>query len=364
MIAVRRLLHAIGLGCALLLGAELAARLDDWIRQETPLLANPDHDRDLMTVEAWGFRGRPHGQFRKWQLDAYGFRVTPSATEGPCLLILGASETFGLYESPGREYPAQLARLLQQKQPCRVLNASVAGISLNSLIAYWDNWAGNFNADRVLIYPPSHFYLDAEPPHPPENLPTTDAEWRRKLPQPRLLERVKELYHRLPAWMKKYREEWTIQRETAGRDADWVFREVPEERLRLFEDDLTRLIAHIRARGAEPILVTHAISAADPPRPEDETYLRRMRMYYPRPTPETLVAFEKRANEVVRRLAKQEHLTLIDADRALSSRSELFADLVHFNDEGATKMAELLAENLPPFRRNALSHEKTTTPRR
>lgn len=347
---VRRLLHACGLTCALLLGAEAAARLDDWLRRDTPLLANPERDRDLMQVESWGFRGRPHGRYRKWTLDANGFRITPSADEGPCLLILGASETFGLYESPEKEYPAQLARLLQEKQPCRVLNASLAGISLHSLVVYWDNWAGNFNADYVLLYPSPHFYLDTDPPHPLENLPASDEAWRGKMPQPRLLERVKEQYHALPAWLKKYREEWTIRRETAGKAADWLFQSVPEDRLHLFEDDLRRLLAHIRARGAEPILATHAISASSPPRSEDETYLRRMRMYYPRATTETLVAFEQQANEAIRRLAKEEQLALVDADRALSGRRELFADLVHFNDEGAALMAHLLVEQLPPLR--------------
>ena len=32
----------------------------------------------------------------------------------------------------------------------------------------------------------------------------------------------------------------------------------------------------IRARGAEPVLLTHAISASSPPRPEDEPYLRAL----------------------------------------------------------------------------------------
>lgn len=355
----RRLIHALGFACVLVFGAELAARLDDWIRHDVPLLSSPDRDRDLMVAEPWGFRGRPHGHFRKWQLDASGFRLTPATVDEPILLILGASETFGLYESPDKDYPAQLVRLLQHKQPCRVVNASIAGISLTSMIVYWDNWAGNFHADQVLIYPSPHLYLDNESPHLPDNPQAIEAEQRRTALRPRLLQRVKDLYHQLPAWMQKYREEWVIRQETAGESADWFFRQVPEDRLRQFEDDLSRLVAHVRERSAEPILVTHAISAASPPRPEDQTYLRRMRMYYPRATPETLVAFEQQANDGIRRLAKREHLSLIDADRTLSSRSELFADLVHFNDEGATKMAELLAEHLPPFRRpDALTKRK------
>jgi lysophospholipase L1-like esterase len=351
---VRRLIHALGFGCLLVVGAEIASRLDDWIRYGTPLLVSPSRERDLVQAEPWGCRGRPGGQFRKWKLDSDGFRETPSGPgvgpHSPRLLVLGASETFGLYESPDQEYPAQLARLLQKKEPCRVINASMAGITLKSLVVYWDHWAGNFHADRVLIYPTPQFYLDNEPPQLPKS-PAEKVEDSRPSAafRPRLLDRGRDLYHQLPEWLKAYREEWVIRREAAGQGDGWLFTTVPEDRLSLFEDDLVRLVAHIRERGAEPVLLTHAASACSPPRTEDETYIRRMRMFFPRATPSTLLAFEQRANDVIRRLAKKEGLFLIDVDRELSGRHELFADLFHFNDAGAAKMAELLADRLPPL---------------
>jgi hypothetical protein len=350
VIYLRRLVHAVGFACTLLVGAEIAARIDDYLHQGISPLASQDRERALVTAEPWGFHGRPEGEYRKWVLDRHGFRRTnvpfPSIASRPQLLILGASETFGLYESPGKEYPAQLA---QRRHDYQVHNAAMAGITLKSMVVYWDNWVNRYHCGPVLLYPSPQFYLDSEPPQLPKK-PLEKRQARSPLSgfRPRIFDRAKDLYHQLPDWAQACREKWVIERELAGKPQDYLFTTVPQDRLDLFEEDLVELIRHVQRDGAIPILATHAMSAAEPPRPEDDTYLRRMRMFFPRATPDTLVAFEQRANDVIRRVAKDRHLPLIDADRALSGRQEWFADLFHFNDAGAEKMAELLAEQISP----------------
>ena len=61
-----------------------------------------------------------------------------------------------------------------------------------------------------------------------------------------------------------------------------------------------------------------------------------------------MMAFEKQANDVIREVSSEGHVRLIDADRFLSGRQEWFADLVHFNDQGAAAIAELIARSLRP----------------
>jgi hypothetical protein len=354
------LLRLFGFVCVILAGAEISCRVDNWIRQDVPLSANPNRERDLVLGESWGSRGRPHGRYRKWKLDGNGFRIIPnlasSQPEEPRLLILGASETFGLYESLGKEYPAQLAQRLQSERHVRVINAAMAGITLKSLIVYWDHWAGNFQAEQVIIYPSPQFYLDNEPPALPVNPQRGEAEPSVFELRPRLVGRLHDLYHQLPAWMKRYREEWVIHRETTGKDPTWFFSDVPEDRLKGFGNDLRQLLAHVRQRGAEPILLTHARSVTLPLRSSDENQLRGMRMFCPRVTPQTLLRFEERANDLMRKMAVEEQVVLMDVDRVLSGRRELFADLFHFNDEGAAKMAELLAAQLPPIHASDSHH--------
>lgn len=353
MFLSRLLLRLLGFGSAILAGAEISSRVDDWIRYDVPLLVNPNRDRDLVLAESWGYRGRPHGRYRKWQLDANGFRAISNLTDpqadAPRLLVLGASETFGLYESPGKEYPAQLARTLQARKHVQVINAAMAGITLKSLVVYWDHWSGKFDAKQVVIYASPQFYLDNEPPVLSVKPQRGESELSVLNFRPRLQCRLKDLYHQLPAWLKSYREEWVIRRETTGKNAAWFFADVPEDRLKRFEEDLRQLLAHVRQRGAEPILLTHARSVTSPLHPTDENQLRGMRMFFPRATPQTLLRFEERANEIIRKVAADDHVVLIDVDHALSGRRELFADLFHFNDDGAAKMAAFLAEQLPPM---------------
>ena len=64
---LKKTLHFLALLAVFLLAGEFASRVDDWIHLGVPLLANPERSRDLTVVEAWGFRGKPNGSFRKWK---------------------------------------------------------------------------------------------------------------------------------------------------------------------------------------------------------------------------------------------------------------------------------------------------------
>ena len=105
-------------------------------------------------------------------------------------------------------------------------------------------------------------------------------------------------------------------------------------------------MAAVRASGAQPILVTHAIRTTSPPRPEDMNDLREMRRYAPRATEETIAAFDVAAAGVVRDLGKTDGVPVIDVAAAMSGERKWFADLSHFTDEGAAEMAKVLAEEL------------------
>ncbi|MCS7045231.1 MAG: hypothetical protein NZO58_02625 [Gemmataceae bacterium] len=328
-----------------LLGGECAARLDDWLHDATPVWASPSRERDLVLAEPWGYRGRPHGHYRKWRLNGFGFRGPEIAPE-PSFdrdrwVILGASETFGLYEEADQEYPAVLRRLLAER--AEVVNAAMAGITVKSMAPYWDHWVSRFGAKRVVVYPSPLFYLDVEAPALPTDPKVPPASF-----QLRLVERVKDVYRGLPSWMKAWREDWVIRRQLAGRDGTWLFHDVPSDRLQRFADDLRDLVGRIRRAGAEPVLVTHAHRATWPLRGEDEAALRAFRLFFPRALPATMVAFERAANQAILALGCDERVAVIDAAAVLSGKREWFADLVHFNDVGAAVMARLLAAALCP----------------
>lgn len=348
----RRCLRGLGLLAALLAGMEGLARLDDWMHQGISPLANPDRLRDLLLCESWGNRGKPHGVYRRWKLNAAGFRG-PEIGDKPSpatvrIMTLGASETFGLYESPAKEYPAQLRDLLRSQGPYEVVNAAIAGVSLKSMIPYWDHWASRFRPDLVLLYPSALFYLNVALPAEGARVPIPEPAF-----QLRTWERLQDGYRSLPSWARSVRRDWRLRKATAGKPNEWFFAGVPTERLSAFEHDLTTLLDHIGASGARVLLMTHASSATLPIRPEDLDHLQHMRVDLYRAPPETLPAFEQAANHCIRTLATRRQLPLVDAAHVLAGRRALFADLVHFNDSGAARLASLLAEHIVPLTRGA-----------
>ena len=160
---VIRWISRLGTLALFLAGVEAMARLDDYIHLGVPFLASPDNEHDLKLRESWGFRGRPHGLFRKWQLNEFGFRG-PETTRQPAdgatrILVLGASETFGLMESNSHEYPVQLQKVLQQEGNYEVINGGMTSLTAASMSAYWDQWLVRFQPQIVAIYASPVFYL-------------------------------------------------------------------------------------------------------------------------------------------------------------------------------------------------------------
>jgi lysophospholipase L1-like esterase len=339
----RTLLKFVALAGVFLLAAEGMSRLDDWYELDIPFLANPDRSRDLTVKDDHGIHGRPGGHFKKWQLNSFGFRgpeIAETLLSGKTrVMILGASETFGLYETEGKEYPAQLAARLPDVE---VVNAAMAGITLGTMKRYWESYASRFSPAVVLIYPSPIFYLDEEPPSRWGGSGTPPAEPRF---ESRFAGRVKDTLRKV-GWVRWLRLEYALREQTHGRADDWLFRKPPQDRLDEFRADLEALVTAVQARGAHPVLVTHAVRVTSPPRSEDLMDLREMRLTARRATEETIAAFEVAAAQVVRDIGRERGILVIDAAEALGGERKLFADLSHFTDKGAAAMADLLAERV------------------
>lgn len=327
--------HTLPLLLLFIIAAELISRFDDWLHGNVPFFSTPDRERDLTIVEDNIIRGRPRGSFRKWKLDNYGFRgpdisIIPEA-EITRVMILGASEMFGLYESPGKEVAAQLQQMTSSNKKFEIINGSIAAVSLKRLTDYWNHWTYQFKPHYVLIYPAPMFYLDQEVPGRKEIGPPQETNF---IQRSRFINRLIDIYHRMPAFIKAWREEWTIRSLTKGKDESWFFKTVPEDRVQAFSLDLEELIEAIKVKGTTPVLMTHGSKGKDP---------QAMRMSFPRPTTETILAFETRANEVIKELGAKKNIEVIDVASVVNEKQEFFADFVHYTDAGATVVATIIS---------------------
>jgi hypothetical protein len=344
---------------------EATCRIEDWVQFRTDILSPFTAQDQLIVRDADGVHGRPNARFQKWVMDSLGFRGPEIASRKDAGIVriatVGASETFGLYESPGREYPRQLEdslnATLAQWSPCgerpvarfEVLNAAMPGMSLPTVEQDIRNRSRRLQPDVVVIYATPAQYLE-------EALPTAarpDSSGRplaRSLPSrlsfraaSRLREQLKQL---APGPVKTWLRAREVARTLASHPAGWQFTGVPPDRLNAYEQAFRRTIGSVRSIGAVPVVVAHAnVFALGPV--HDSSLLGAWERFYPRATGATIIAFDSAAAQVTKQVARDSGAALVDAQAALAGGpGPVFADYAHFTDLGAGRLARAVGETV------------------
>jgi lysophospholipase L1-like esterase len=128
-----------------------------------------------------------------------------------------------------------------------------------------------------------------------------------------------------------------------------VMDRVPERNVELLRNHLRKFVADLRAAGVEPILITHATTFGETVSNPNRDLLIAWRTFYPVIREDGLLDMEKRGNDVIRQVAEEEHVVLVDAARRIAPGPQYFADASHFSTAGASLMARLIADALQPL---------------
>lgn len=331
---------------AFLVGAELAARLDDFLRFDVPLFATPNAAYDLILIDSATIRGRPYGRHQKIQLNAAGFRGPPIAPVPPAgcarVIVLGASESVVGGEAAGTEYSAFMQRALAQHGCFDVQNAAVSALHLARITQLWTEWAGRWSARVVVVYPTPAFYLQPDPPE-------YQTRPLRPVPKPawwatRLADRLSGQFF-LPDRLAKWELRRYLARKRAAHRRGWEYRSIPPDRLALYERHLDSLVVAIQASGADPLLVTHAMRFPNPPTEEDELLLLTWQRDS-RATAPVILDFERAANARLAEVGRRRGVMVVDAAGRMSGRREWFTDFSHFTVEGREVLGDLVADSV------------------
>jgi hypothetical protein len=343
---------------------EVGSRVDDWFFDGIPVLAGSTYD-DLFTVDATGRRrGRPNAVWNRVHMNNLGMRGEDvSATPVGCRrwMFLGASETFGEPSVVDAEYPARV-RKWHGAGCIEVFNTAFPGLAPYDLPFRYRDTLAQYRPDLVFVYPSTHLYL-GELPGRSSRAPDDETEEHKPPPAPRpvtapsgvrvadvleksrFLERLRDTAEVPPA-IQRWRTRRWIDLAAQGKPQDWAFQSVPMDRLALIDEDLMRLIAAIRASGAEPVLMTHAVRVTSPPRESDYDDLFAMRVYAPRASEQIIAEFEYEAADRMRQVAARSHVRLVDVAKSMSGRRDRFIDLVHFTSQGHAEVAKLIHEEI------------------
>ena len=99
---------------------------------------------------------------------------------------------------------------------------------------------------------------------------------------------------------------------------------------------------------SEPVLVTHATVFSHPLSASDRQMLTVWREWIPMLKEDGFVDMEQRMNQVIRAVAAERHLVLIDAATEIPPGNKYFGDFAHFTTQGAHLMAGKIAAGLEP----------------
>jgi hypothetical protein len=332
---------------------EVCARVDDVVTYGAPFLGTYN-DEILLQRDSIGKWGKPGARYAKWQLNSLGYRGPELHAGSIRIITMGASETFGLYEAPGEEYPRQLERdlnLWAGRDVFQVVNVAFAGETLPTSILRVPQIAAQIHPSYALIYPDlsSYIWMSLKEQSNTSRSVAHDASRTGISFDSRLSARVENLLKQtLPVAIQDQLWKISMRREITSRH--YVILDLlPEDRFERFRQDLQSLIAALREHEVEPVLVTHATIFSKPLTESDKLSLTHWRKIYPMLKEEGFLDMEQRMNDVIRQTAADEHFPLIDAEEEMPHGPKFFADFVHFTTYGAGVMASILANGLQPI---------------
>jgi hypothetical protein len=269
------------------------------------------------------------------------------------LVTVGASETFGMAEAEGREYPRQLedslngaAERANATRRFEVLNASLPGMSIPSIMLSLRSHIRSLSPDIVVVYPSPSFYVDRDPPHPPTGVEHGGALSTRRAFVPRVFPRIVDAAKSLlPSAALDQLREREIRKSIEQYPPGWRFTSIPSDRLALFSEHLRETVGTIRSIGAEPILMTHGNAFMAGTR--NDALARSWERFYPRATASTLIAFDSVARSVTLQVARDSGVVAVDvADDLARAGSGVYSDFAHFTELGAARVAADLRDSV------------------
>ena len=347
---------------------EVCSRLDDAIKYGAPLRGVYSANL-LQSKDSEGNNyNLPNARFEKWQHNSLGFRgPEPMQNKPPGtvrVVCMGASESYGLFESPGKEWPAQLQEQLSAPA-FEVVNASVVGFNLPLYGPYLKKHVFPLKPDMIiLVISPIMYVASIERAAMENSFPSDTAEksksqdvslTRLMLKNIRILPKIKQVIKQsimeyFPGLLKRYQlrrlqkevEEIERLRLNGRKPLD----SIPDIYLDNFRTELNDLVELIHSQGIEVILTSFpALISHENIGQYTEIFLDNRRFFIWLSL-EGMADAVKKLNPVMEHVAREKKAMFFDIASRLPKTTDYFGDNVHFTDRGAKRIAEGVAGQL------------------
>jgi hypothetical protein len=340
---------------------EFCARIDDKLKYDAPLVGQYSPD----ILRSYDSDGVPHNipnaRFEKWHNDSLGFREPEIALTKPDKTIrvvcMGTSESYGLYERPGNEWPSQLAGILASDSSFQVINASIVGLPLYRFKDYIEKYVCKVSPDiMILLFNPwtnsietlrkkemqKNTFIDGQKMLYSGVLSIGNLTRELRIPT-KITLAIKAFMP--PALLKRY-QSYISNKQIAGEES---FRlngkrsldTIPDYCATSFQAQLQGLLDYLRNKNIKvilmsyPTLITHENMTQYP-----DLGIRRFCVEF------SLVGMldvSRTLDQTTEDIAKLNNITFLPLNNLIPKNTDYFADGVHFTDKGAEFVANKVA---------------------
>jgi lysophospholipase L1-like esterase len=326
---------------------EVCARTEDKLRYGASWFGNYSIDTLYQNTPLGKF-GRPNSSYLKWHLNEVGFRGPALRTGTYRILCMGSSETFGMYESPDREWPRRLEEMLNQDTSARryeVIDSAYPGMSIATNLRRLPQTLSTLNPKMVVIYPSYTPYIEINHPLDLQAESTTKPvpprkdhfEWRIGGRFDTLMK------DSLPESVQSRLRAWQIKR--AARAGETMDR-LPDQNVQAFQADLDALTQQLHSQGVQVVLVTHANRFGSNVNPDERPFLIAWRKFFPTLKEGGFLDMEHRMSDAVRQVGAARGVPVVDAASLVAPGKTNFVEFVHFTDAGATALASAVSAEI------------------
>lgn len=359
--------------CSLfLVTIEICSRIDDKIKYSAPFLSNYSHNM-LTSRDSDGVRYNvPNARFEKWKNNSIGFRgneIQLNKKEGVIrVACMGTSESYGLYENEGNEWPEKLNQHLNSYKNIEVINTSVVGLRLRMLKQYLQNYVFRVNPDIIIIFiNPYSVARGFERKHKiqanknnldsnrtSKSLPTIEKKITLStvVSNARCLPKIKQSIKKIvpTKLLRKYQLLDTLKQleqiETERLKGKTPLDDISESHLVEFENQLHEIVDFVKMYNVSPILCTYPSLISKESIQKYPEIILDYRKFFVEFSTIGLLNISNRYNKIVELYAEKNQIEFIDLNKILNNDIEYFADNVHYTNLGATLIAETISEHI------------------
>lgn len=318
----------------------------------------------VLTEDSSGIRHNVPGvRYGKWKINSLGFRgkeIDLEKREGQIRIIcLGGSETFGVFEGEGKEWPSQLGGMLGDQFPMvEVVNVSVAGLTLKWKRAYIEKYVLPLKPDIIIatqgtLLPITDLMRGAGSKRLRGKVKRKNV-LRKFATENRVILILGETIKRgLPEGLLTYFRLRTLRSKVKKKERKHLINKqpldkLPENIVLEFEEDLRLFVQYLKEKQIIPILLTYPTLFTNMNKDFYRHLLLSIRRLCVELSDDGIIDASEKLNDVVRKLAKNQDVALIDNDQFMPKTQEYFIDYSHYTEKGA----EFIAKKIHHF----LSH--------